>query len=110
MSTGGRLTSIEAAAMSPQGTSYTPGKSARATGGVGLGSVAVKVSAGRSSFQLERDVGGGVDARPGAGSGRMIEVNMRAGLAPSTFAASSRTGGSSRRKPANSQMVSGSAN
>ena len=40
---GGRLASSEAAAMSPHGTSKTPGKSASATGTVRLASVAVKL-------------------------------------------------------------------
>src|SRR5262249_61866449 len=40
---GGRLARIDAAAMSPHGTSNTPGKSASATGTVRLDSLAVKV-------------------------------------------------------------------
>ena len=40
---GGRLARIDAAAMSPHGTSKTPGKSASATGTVRLASVAVNV-------------------------------------------------------------------
>ena len=43
ISTGGRLARIEAAAMSPHGTSNTPGNRASATGTVRLASVAVNV-------------------------------------------------------------------
>ena len=43
ISTGGKLASIDAAAMSPHGTSKTPGKSASATGIVRLASDTVKV-------------------------------------------------------------------
>jgi uncharacterized membrane protein YgdD (TMEM256/DUF423 family) len=43
MTIGGRLARIDAAAMSPHGTSKTPGKSASATGTVRLASVAVNV-------------------------------------------------------------------
>src|SRR5256885_11712931 len=110
MTIGGRLASIEAAAMSPHGTSYTPGNSASATGTVRLASVAVNVYANSSSFQDMRNTSRPADAMPGAIRGSTTRPSVASRLAPSISAASSTATGTSRTNPESSHSTSGSAN
>src|SRR4030095_16770538 len=54
ITTGGRLASIDAAAMSPHGTSKTPGNNASATGIVRLASETVNVLGKTHSFEQKK--------------------------------------------------------
>src|SRR5690242_14712446 len=110
MTIGGTLARIDAAAMSPHGTSYTPGNSASATGTVRLASVAVNVYAKSSSFHDMRNTSSAADATPGATSGTTTRASVVRRPAPSICAASSIAGGTARTNPATSQSSSGSAN
>jgi hypothetical protein len=68
----GIVTTTEAAAISPHGTSWTPGKRAIPTGIVLEATVEVNVRAKRNSFHEKINTKIAVAKRPGVDKGKMI--------------------------------------
>src|SRR5262245_25262623 len=91
----GMVTTIAAAAIEPVGwlNCDAPGNSAMAAGTVCAAVVDVSENANRKSFQAKMKTRIAVVNMPGAASGAMTLRNACAGVAPSTWAACSRSHG-----------------
>src|SRR3954468_5729647 len=96
----GMVTMTAAAAMAPVGTWKVdaPGNCDSAAGTVCADFVDVSENAKTKSFHAKMKTRIAVVNTPGAASGAMIFVNAWNGVAPSTWAASSRSHGISRKK------------
>src|SRR5512143_56554 len=95
----GMVMMTAAAAIEPIGVSNceAPVKNASAAGTVRALSVDVSEIAMRNSFQQKMNTRMAVVTMPGAASGAMTRMNAWVGVAPSTWAAFSRSQGISRK-------------
>src|SRR5437899_236784 len=101
------VATVEAAAISPQGIVYSPGKSAIPTGRVWtLGSV-ITMSAKKNSFHAWIKTNSATVRIPSTASGRITLYNAYSQLQPSTSAASSISLGTSRKKVVRIQTTKG---
>ena len=110
MMTSGIVTTTVAAEISPQGIVYCPWNMAMPTGTVLYFSAVLIVKANKNSFQAAMKTRMDVVNTPGTASGKMTLKYVCIGVAPSIFAASSKSNGILRKKVTNSQIDSGSAN
>ncbi len=105
----GTVTTTAAAAIDPVGCSNceAPVKKAIEAGTVRADSVEVRVMAKRKSFQAKMNTRMAAVNTPGAARGTITRRKAWKGVAPSTWAAFSRSQGISRKNADNVQMASG---